>query len=102
MEGGKAAGGRAGSRGPRTAVLSVHNTGSYIPPEEVERVFERFYQVDKARAGTRGSGFGRGSGRKIGQAHGGKIDLQSSPKAGTRFTVRIPALEMGAATSLNS
>ncbi len=102
MEGGKAAGGRAGSRGPRTAVLSVHNTGSYIPPEEAERVFERFYQVDKARAGTRGSGLGLAIAREIVQAHGGKIDLQSSPQAGTRFTVRIPALEMGAATSLNS
>jgi signal transduction histidine kinase len=102
MEGGKAATGRAAARDPRTAVLSVHNTGSYIPPEEAERVFERFYQVDKARAGTRGSGLGLAIAREIVQAHGGKIDLQSSPQTGTRFTVRIPALEMGAATSLNS
>jgi signal transduction histidine kinase len=101
MEGGTAASGRV-PRGPRTAVLSVHNTGSYIPPEEAERVFERFYQVDKARAGTRGSGLGLAIAREIVQAHGGKIDLQSSPQAGTRFIVRIPALEMSGSTSLNS
>jgi signal transduction histidine kinase len=101
LDGGKMATGRAG-RGPRTAILSVHNTGSYIPPEEAERVFERFYQVDKARAGTRGSGLGLAIAREIVQAHGGTIDLQSSPQSGTRFIVRIPALETGGATSLNS
>jgi signal transduction histidine kinase len=101
IEGGKVANGRA-ARGPYTAIVSVHNTGSYIPPEEAERVFERFYQVDKARAGTRGSGLGLAIAREIVQAHGGKIDLQSSPQAGTRFIVRIPALETGGATSLNS
>jgi hypothetical protein len=36
------------------------------------------------------------------QAHGGTIDLQSSPLGGTRFNVRIPALEMGGSTSLTS
>jgi len=80
----------------------VHNTGSYIPPEEAERVFERFYQIDKARAGTRGSGLGLAIAREIVQAHGGKIDLQSSPQTGTRFNVRIPALEASGSTSLIS
>jgi signal transduction histidine kinase len=92
-------------RGPRaagTAVLSVHNTGSYIPPEEAERVFERFYQVDKARAGTRGRGLGLAIAREIVQAHGGKIDLQSSPQTGTRFSVSIPALETGGSPPLIS
>jgi signal transduction histidine kinase len=101
MEGGKAGSGRV-ARGPRMAILSVHNTGSYIPPEEAERVFERFYQVDKARAGTRGSGLGLAIAREIVQAHGGRIDLQSSPQTGTRFIVRIAALEASASPSLNS
>jgi signal transduction histidine kinase len=102
MPGGRAV---ANSRAPRTppsAILSVHNTGSYIPPEEAERVFERFYQVDKARAGTRGSGLGLAIAREIVQAHGGTIDLQSSPQAGTRFNVRIPALETSGSTLLTS
>jgi signal transduction histidine kinase len=94
-------GARAGSgRQPRTppmAVLTVHNTGSYIPPEEAERVFERFYQVDKARASSGGSGLGLAIAREIVQAHGGRIDLESTPQTGTWFIVRIPALESTAA-----
>src|SRR5207248_4760189 len=84
-------------RPTRTAVLSVHNSGSYIPPEEAERVFERFYQIDKARAGNRGSGLGLAIAREIVQAHGGRIDLHSTGQAGTTFTVRIPAVEPTAA-----
>jgi signal transduction histidine kinase len=102
LEAGKQAAAGRGPRGPRTAVLSVHNTGSYVPPEEAERVFERFYQIDKARAGTRGSGLGLAIAREIVQAHGGTIDLQSSPQMGTRFNVRIPALESTGSTSLTS
>jgi signal transduction histidine kinase len=77
----------------RSAVLTVHNTGSYIPPEEAERVFERFYQIDKARAGNRGSGLGLAIAREIVQAHGGRLDLRSTVHGGTTFSVRIPALE---------
>jgi signal transduction histidine kinase len=80
-------------RPQHTAVLAVHNTGSYISPEEAERVFERFYQVDKARAGRRGSGLGLAIAREIIQAHGGRITLHSTVQAGTTFTVRIPALD---------
>ena len=97
VEGGRISGSGARQvREPRTAVLTVHNTGSYIPPEEGERVFERFYQIDKARAGNRGSGLGLSIAREIVQAHGGRIALQSTVQAGTTFTVRIPALESDA------
>lgn len=97
----------AGGRGPRparTALLTVHNTGSYIPPAEVERVFERFYQIDKARAGNRGSGLGLAIAREIVQAHGGRIELHSTVQGGTTFTVRIPALDptVSAATPTSS
>jgi signal transduction histidine kinase len=93
LEGGRVVSGARQVRAPRTAVLTVHNTGSYIPPEEAERVFERFYQIDKARAGDRGSGLGLAIAREIVQAHGGRIELESNVQAGTTFTVRIPALE---------
>jgi signal transduction histidine kinase len=83
----------------QTAILTVHNTGSYIPPEEIERVFERFYQIDKARAGKRGSGLGLSIAREIIQAHGGRIDLHSTVQGGTTFTVRIPVLEPSAPTA---
>jgi signal transduction histidine kinase len=85
-------------RPTQTAVLTVHNTGSYIPPEEADRVFERFYQIDKARAGNRGSGLGLAIASEIVQAHGGRINLQSTVQSGTTFTVRIPALEPSATT----
>ena len=89
-------------RATRTAVLTVHNTGSYIPPEEGERVFERFYQMDKARAGSRGNGLGLAIAREIVQAHGGTISLESTIQAGTRFIVRVPALETSPPTPLLS
>jgi two-component system sensor histidine kinase BaeS len=81
------------ARPARTATLTVHNTGSFIPPEEQERIFERFYQIDKARAGSRGSGLGLAIAREIIQAHGGRIELHSTVQGGTTFTVRIPALD---------
>jgi signal transduction histidine kinase len=98
-------GGRSSSRptrAGRVAVLTVHNSGSYIPPEEAERVFERFYQIDKARVGSGGSGLGLAIAREIVQAHGGVIDLKSSPQSGTQFIVRIPALESSASAALRS
>jgi signal transduction histidine kinase len=91
-----------GTRPARLAVLTIHNTGSYIPPEEAERVFERFYQVDKARARNGGSGLGLAIAREIVQAHGGRIDLHSTPQSGTSFIVRIPALEQGVLPPLTS
>jgi signal transduction histidine kinase len=87
-----------GQRPARVATLTVQNTGSYIAPEEAERVFERFYQIDKARAGNRGSGLGLSIAREIVQAHGGRIDLHSTVQGGTTFTVRIPALDTTAST----
>ncbi len=90
-------------RASHVAALSVHNTGSYIPPEEAERVFERFYQVDKARAGNgSGRGLGLAIAREIVQAHGGHIDLESSAHAGTTFIVRLPSLEPMPQTTLIS
>jgi signal transduction histidine kinase len=85
------------------ALLTIHNTGSHIPPEEAERVFERFYQVDKARSGSKhGRGLGLAIAREIVQAHGGRIDLESAPQTGTAFIVRLPSLEPSAPASLIS
>ena len=100
--------GRNNGRSPRPAhngrvTVVVHNTGSYIPPEEAERVFERFYQVDKARAGPDGGrGLGLAIAREIVQAHNGQIHLESSPAGGTSFIIRIPALEPAGASALPS
>ena len=71
--------------------LRVHNTGSYIPSDELPRLFERFYQLDKSRAGSaEGSGLGLAIAREIVQAHGGRIVAESSRTGGTAFGVILP------------
>ena len=73
-------------------VCSVTDNGCGIPAEDLPRVFERFYQVDKSRA-RRGSsvGLGLAIAREIIQAHGGQIGVESVEGLGTRFSVELPA-----------
>jgi signal transduction histidine kinase len=74
--------------------IAVHNTGSFIPPGDQPRVFERFYQLDKARSTSgMGSGLGLAIAQEIIQAHGGWIHLQSSRAGGTEFAVLLPLLD---------
>ena len=84
-----------GVTGPAShAVVRVHNTGSLIPAEDLPRLFERFYQVDKSRVGAaEGSGLGLAIAREIIQAHGGRIDAESSPAGGTEFSILLPLLD---------
>ena len=70
--------------------ISVSDTGCGIPAEDLPRVFERFYQVDKSRATGRGSGLGLAIAKEIVVAHGGRIGVESVEGVGTRFTVEIP------------
>jgi two-component system sensor histidine kinase CiaH len=74
-----------------SAVLTVEDTGPGIPAEHIDRVFERFYRVDKSRSRqSGGAGLGLSIAREIVQAHGGEVWLESSA-AGTRASVRIAA-----------
>jgi signal transduction histidine kinase len=83
--------------------IAIHNTGSFIPPEDQSRVFERFYQLDKARSGSgAGSGLGLAIAQEIMQAHGGWIDVQSSRVGGTEFAVLLPALDRPAGRGVAS
>jgi two-component system OmpR family sensor kinase len=74
--------------------ISIHvdDSGAGIPSEDLSRIFERFYQVDKARGGgkTRGVGLGLAISRQIVDAHGGRIVAQSALGKGSRFTVQLP------------
>jgi signal transduction histidine kinase len=72
-------------------ILSVHNTGSYIPPEALSRVFERFYRADthRSRDGRHG-GLGLSIASEIVAAHGGAIEASSNPETGTEFRVLLP------------
>ncbi len=72
--------------------VSVADQGAGIRPEDQKRIFERFYQVDKARPGGvgRGTGLGLSISREIVSAHGGEIKVDSAPGQGARFSVELP------------
>ena len=72
--------------------ISVVDTGEGIPPEELSRIFERFYQLDKSRRGGKGRGVGLGLAitHEIVQAHGGEMRAQSQVGKGSIITVRLP------------
>ncbi len=78
--------------------VSVHNAGEPIPPEDLPHIFDRFYQVDEARTRNGHSGLGLAIVRELVQAHGGDVTAQSSPEAGTTFSVRLRAADVGAPT----
>ncbi|PYI86231.1 MAG: PAS domain-containing sensor histidine kinase [Verrucomicrobia bacterium] len=71
--------------------VSVRDDGPGIPPEARERVFERFYRVDRARSReTGGTGLGLAIVKHIVQAHGGEVGVQSEPGQETRFFFTLP------------
>ncbi len=73
------------------AQIAVSDSGPGIPAGERDRIFERFYQTDRARSGgrDRGVGLGLAIAREIVQAHRGDISLQTSGQ-GSLFVVKIP------------
>ena len=72
-------------------VLTMADTGVGIPAAELPLVWDRLYRGDKSRS-TRGLGLGLSLVRAIVQAHGGRVEVDSRPGVGSRFTVRLPAL----------
>ncbi len=71
--------------------LSVEDNGVGIGPKDRKRVFERFYRVDNLLTRkTEGSGLGLAIARRIIEAHGGRIGVQSEPGKGSRFTIHLP------------
>ncbi|SCF19246.1 two-component system, OmpR family, sensor kinase [Micromonospora haikouensis] len=75
------------------AVLEVHDDGPGIPVEHATRVFERLYRADpsRGRGDGGGSGLGLSIAASIAYAHGGWIELDTAPGAGTAFRVLLPA-----------
>jgi signal transduction histidine kinase len=76
-----------------SAELAISDNGVGIDPEDLPRIFERFYRADKSRSrdvGARGSGLGLSICRAIVEAHHGSIEVSSVPNVGTTFTVRLP------------
>ncbi|TMF30587.1 MAG: HAMP domain-containing histidine kinase [Chloroflexi bacterium] len=75
--------------GHQVARLMVADDGPGIPAEDLERVFERFYQSDAARSGE-GTGLGLAIARWIAKEHGGQVTAANNPRGGAAFTVELP------------
>ena len=81
----------AHATGPWVEIV-VSDSGIGIPARDLERIFERFYRVDRARAReTGGTGLGLAIVRHVAGNHGGEVRVQSQEGQGSSFTLRLPA-----------
>ena len=82
--------------GAKAVELTVQDNGKGMPPEQLERIFERFYQVDKSRVrtdGQRGSGLGLSIVQELVLLHNGRIQARSKVGEGSQFIVRLPTAQ---------
>lgn len=74
----------------REVLIQVKDDGIGIPPEEQDKIWKRFYQVDPARSQGSGAGLGLSIVQQIAQAHKGRMTLESTPGLGSCFTLHLP------------
>jgi two-component system phosphate regulon sensor histidine kinase PhoR len=73
------------------AALCVVDTGIGLSPEEQAQIFQRFYRAPEALSqGEEGSGLGLCIARSIAEAHGGHLQVESTPGGGSTFTLLLP------------
>jgi two-component system phosphate regulon sensor histidine kinase PhoR len=77
------------ARDVRDVVVRVSDDGPGIPPQELERIFHRFYRVDRSRSQP-GTGLGLAIAKHLVAAHGGTIRALNRPEGGATFEVRLP------------
>jgi two-component system sensor histidine kinase KdpD len=71
-------------------IITVKDRGPGIGPDELERVFEKFYRGRRSRAKTEGTGMGLAIAKGIVEAHGGKIRAQNRPGGGAAIVFTLP------------
>lgn len=80
--------------------IAVVDSGIGIPPDEQDRIFERFYRVDPARSrDTGGTGLGLSIVKHVAADHGGEVTVWSQPGRGSTFTLRLPRAEQAPAAA---
>jgi len=73
-------------------IIEVSDTGAGIPPEQLPRIFQKFYQADnQAKASAKGTGLGLAIAKEIVEAHGGSITARSEAGHGATFRITLPA-----------
>ncbi len=75
--------------------FTVADSGIGIAPDDLPHIFDAFYTAQPGAAGERGSGLGLAVSRRIVEAHGGSIAVQSTPGTGSTFVITLPALGEG-------
>ncbi|OQY46063.1 MAG: hypothetical protein B6242_08880 [Anaerolineaceae bacterium 4572_78] len=81
-----------GHHSNRFAKITINDTGIGIPSDELPRIFERFYQVDKSRQGKNGTGLGLAIAQNIITSHDGYLEVKSELGIGSHFTVWLPVV----------
>jgi signal transduction histidine kinase len=90
----------ARSRGTRVVRLTVRDRGPGITAQDQERLFEPFFRGRQAiKAGVSGSGLGLSLVKRIAESHGGSVEMETAPGAGTAFTLVLPAAPVSAAAA---
>jgi two-component system phosphate regulon sensor histidine kinase PhoR len=88
---GESGGGRRSPAGARTDRIIVEDSGEGIPAQHLERLFERFYRVDRARSREMGgTGLGLAIVKHLARAHGGEVTVTSELGKGSTFTIELP------------
>jgi len=79
------------SQSPGRTVISVADTGEGIVPENLQRIFERFYRIDRGRTrNVGGTGLGLAIVKHLARLHGGDVFVTSTLGSGTTFTLELP------------
>ncbi len=82
------------SRSGKESVIRIEDRGPGIPAAHLDRIFERFYRVDKSRSRKLGgTGLGLAIVKHVVKVHGGRVDVESRPGEGSAFIVRLPGVE---------
>ncbi len=75
------------------AVISVRDRGPGIPPEFIDKVFDRFFRVADPKSSFKGAGLGLTIVRGVARLHGGSVQVRNHPEGGCEFTVRLPCAD---------